>query len=124
MTFNIARRGLISGGMNRIACLLMSGLLTVTPAVAQEPTEPMPDDMRDGMSLLEEGTKLFLRGLANEMEPALKELAENMEPALRELLGMIDDFDAYHLPEVLPNGDIIIRRKTPPAPSPEDEIEI
>jgi len=32
---------------------------------------------------------------------------------------MIGDIDAYHPPEMLPNGDIILRRKTPLERGPE-----
>jgi hypothetical protein len=66
------------------------------------PNGPASGGCEEGFSLLEEGTKLLLRGLLSEMEPALREL----QGALREL-------DAYHPPEVLPNGDILIRRKEP-----------
>lgn len=72
--------------------------------------------MQEGFSLLEEGAKILLRGLMEEMEPAMEDLhglAENMAPAMRELQGMIGDMTDYHMPERLPNGDIIIRRKTP-----------
>jgi hypothetical protein len=79
-------------------CLGLAG----SPALAQDTGEGGASDLDEGFSLLEEGTKLLLRGLLSEMEPALREL----QGALREL-------DAYHPPEVLPNGDIIIRRKTP-----------
>jgi hypothetical protein len=82
--------------------------LAASPAFAQEEGGGSTTDMEEGFSLLEEGTKLLLRGLLSEMEPALREL----EGALREL-------DAYHPPEVLPNGDIIIRRKVPLDPAPE-----
>lgn len=81
-------------------------------------------DMAEGADLLERGARLFLRGLMDELEPTFKELSESMEPALRELLGLVEDFDAYHPPERLPNGDIIIRRKTPMERAQEDEIEI
>jgi hypothetical protein len=64
--------------------------------------------MEEGFSLLEEGTRLLLRGLMSEMEPAL-----------RELQGALQELDAYHPPEVLPNGDILIRRKTPLEAAPE-----
>ena len=64
-----------------------------------------------------------MKGLSQEMQPALRELRDNVEPAMRglaqqlqpmmhDLLDKIDDLDAYHLPEKLPNGDIIIRRKS------------
>lgn len=87
-----------------------------------------------GESLMEQGARLFFQGLMEEMEPALKELegmadqvepglrsfAENMGPALRDLLTEVEDWSAYHTPEVLPNGDIIIRRKTPQEELPQD----
>ena len=34
-----------------------------------------------------------------------------MGPALETLLEAVEDFSAYHPPEVLPNGDIILRKK-------------
>lgn len=49
-----------------------------------------------------EALRLFMQGLMKEMEPALDDLSE-----------LLDNLDAYHPPEMLPNGDIIIRRKTP-----------
>ena len=72
--------------------------LAVVPAVAQDGD----DNMREGMDLLQQGTRLLLEGLMLELGPALKELED-----------MVIDLNAYHAPEVLPNGDIIIRRKTP-----------
>ena len=68
--------------------------------------------MREGLSLLQEGTRLLLEGL-------LKELG----PALLELQGRIIDLNAYYPPEVLPNGDIIIRRKVPLIPEAPSERE-
>ena len=97
------------------------------------------DNTEDGFDLMEEGAKLLLRGLMNEMEPALKELedfadevgpamkllADEMGPALAELMSKIDDIRNYDAPEILPNGDIIIRRR-PEAPlfEPGEEIEL
>ena len=49
--------------------------------------------------------------MIDEMEPALKEFVERMGPALETLLEAVEDFSAYHPPEVLPNGDIILRKK-------------
>lgn len=91
--------------------------LAALPAKAED--EGLSPQMEEGMSLLSEGTRLLLQGLM-----------EQMEPALRELQGALDNLDAYHPPEILPNGDIIIRRKTPEelAPGagdgPGGEIEI
>ena len=102
--------------------------LAVTPAVAQEESS----DLEEGFSLFEEGAKLIMRGMMEEMKPALNQLQDDlglalteMEPALRELARMIGDVKNYHAPEMLPNGDIIIRRKAPlPPVSPDGEIEL
>lgn len=101
----------------RIVALSLA--LSAPPVMAAEEGE--------GLSLMERGAQMFLEGIMREMEPALKDLeglAQEMQPALRQfvdemgpafadLLGKIDDLSNYHAPEMLPNGDIIIRRKTP-----------
>lgn len=94
----------------------------------------------DGFSLMEEGARLFLRGMMDEaepaleqlqrlmqdMQPAMREFVQEMGPALNDLLGQVDDLSNYHPPEMLPNGDIILRRKVPMPERPEngDEIEL
>jgi len=95
--------------------------------VLAEDTAPLPE--AEGFSLMEEGAKLLFRGLMSEMEPTLNDMQEawkDMEPALREfgpkfrqLVAMIDDFKNYDAPEILPNGDIIIRRNAPLLPKPD-----
>lgn len=67
-------------------------LLVATPLAAEE---------ERGRDLMAEALRLFMQGFMAEMEPALEDLE-----------GFLESFDAYHPPEVLPNGDIIIRRKT------------
>jgi len=83
----------------------------------------------DGTSLMEQGARLFMQGILNEMEPTLDDLrgmVAEMEPHLRELFAEmgpafvdvfnhVDDFSNYDPPVFLPNGDIILRRK-PNAP--------
>ena len=107
-------------------------------SVAAETPAPEPEA---GIDLMEEGAKLLFRRLLSEMEPALDELqglaeelgpqlqlfTEEMGPAFAELLGQVDDFSQYHVPEFLPNGDIIIRRReTAPDFQPElpQDIEL
>ncbi|MGJ8603851.1 MAG: hypothetical protein ACSHXH_06950 [Marivita sp.] len=110
-------------------------VLTTSGAWAQEDR---------GTRLMEEGAKLFFRGLMDEMEPALRELeglaqdlepalrsfADEMGPALRDLMEQVDDWSAFEPPVVLPNGDILLRRKPDSAapdalPAPEDgEIDL
>ena len=60
---------------------------------------------------------------AEEEDP--KELArEGMERMLRAIELMIEMIPQYELPEVLENGDIIIRRKNPPETGDEEEPEL
>lgn len=110
----------------------------VNPASAEE---------EGSKSLMEQGAELFFEGLRQEMEPALEDLLgladqfgpamqsfiAEMGPALADLAGEIQDWSAYEAPEILPNGDIIIRKKPPqdpdvqpelPESAPEGEIEI
>lgn len=84
---------------------------------------------------MERGAQLFFEGLMQEMAPALDELTELMEeagpalqefitqmgPKLKTVLEDVEDWSDYSAPEVLPNGDIIIRRKPDvPQDLPED----
>lgn len=66
-----------------------------------------------GRDLMAEALRLFMQGFMAEMEPALEDLQ-----------GFVEGLNAYHPPEILPNGDIIIRRKTPVELEMEDEGEI
>lgn len=120
--------------MRQIAPLALIALLAL-PVQAEE--VPVPDAEK-GLSLMEEGAKMLLRGLMREMEPAmddLRGLAEGMEPALRqfvdemgpamaEIIGKMGDITQYHPPEMLPNGDIILRRKTPLVPDAPEQGEV
>lgn len=99
-------------------------LAAPVPALAEE---------ERGMTLMERGAQLFFRGLmdemepaldglrdmAGELEPALRSFAEEMGPALAQILRDVKDFSAYHPPVMLPNGDIIMRRKEPLEPTPD-----
>ncbi len=121
--------------MRQIHLTLAAVVMATLPLHAQEA------ESDDGFSLMEEGAKLFFRGImeemeptlddlqgfADEMQPALRSFVDEMGPALAELLGKIDDLSAYHPPEMLPNGDIVLRRKIPLEPSeelPDGEIEL
>jgi len=100
------------------------------PKAQQQETQPEAGEggVDEGFSLLEEGTRLILRGLMDEVEPRLKDMSEElesalaeMEPAMRELVRLIGDIRNYHPPEMLPNGDIILRRKVPLDPDETEE---
>lgn len=117
---------------------LILALLLPVSAQAQEEGER-------GLTLMERGARQFLDGLLKEMEPAIEgldDLADQMGPALRgfaeemgpklgEILDQVEDWSAYETPEMLPNGDIIIRRKPdhplqrpdePTEPAPQIEL--
>ena len=60
---------------------------------------------------------------AEEEDP--KELArQGMERMLRAIELMIEMIPQYEMPEVLENGDIIIRRKRPPEPDGLDDADL
>lgn len=99
----------------------------VPQVVPQTDPEAAPDARIDeGTDLVEQGMKLLLRGIldemgtsVDEMQQGLSEAAKEIGPALRGLLALIDDVQNYEAPERLPNGDVILRRK-PGAPPPPD----
>lgn len=108
--------------MKQIAFAL---LLLTAPALAQTvpPANPVPDastppgeDLEQGLSLMEQGAQILLRHMMGKVEPSLQEMTEALkqaQPQLLKLLAMVDDIRNFHAPEVLENGDILIRRKTP-----------
>lgn len=127
--------GAYIGVMKHLLIPTVALSLTLAPVWAEDLVTPdTPTD--EGFSLMEEGAKLLLRGLMQEMEPAIDELegmtdemgeamkllGEEMAPAMAKLLTRIDDLRNYAAPEILPNGDIIIRRK-PEAPIYEPDPE-
>jgi hypothetical protein len=119
--------------------LALSLALLPVSAPAQEifPPDDSPEEgeVEEGFDLIEEGSKLLLRGLVDQIEPFMDDLATEMEPKLRafandfmplmeEFSDMIGDLNNYYPPEKLPNGDIILRRKTPLSPDAPDEDEV
>lgn len=56
----------------------------------------------------------------------LEELAKPILPMLRDLEDTIRNAPGYYPPELLPNGDIIIRKRpdTTPQPAPDDTAPI
>ncbi|MCB6178767.1 hypothetical protein LHP98_11570 [Rhodobacter sp. Har01] len=123
-----------------LALGLAMGLVLAPPLCAEDlAPKPAPDD--DGFSLMEEGAKLILRGMMDEMEPAFQEMdkalteikpmMQELAPRLKELVVLLGDLENFHPPEVLPNGDVLIRRKVPlvpkigpQLPGPHGEIEL
>lgn len=106
-----------------MAIITVAALLA-GPALAED---------KNGKSLMQEGMELFFEGLRDEMSPALEDLRAlrdefgpslrgfltEMGPAFADMLEEVRDWSRYHPPEILPNGDIIIRRKQDDPPAPE-----
>lgn len=110
--------------MKTRALFLSLALLAPLPVLAQETADPPVAE--EGPSLMERGLSLFFEGFRQEMEPALEGMGEalgEMKPAMDQLMGMIDSFTYYEMPEMMENGDIIIRRKpdAPPVTPPASE---
>lgn len=119
-----------SAGMSNLVRAFLCLGLGLSPAAAQDAGRSVDD----GMSLMEQGAKIIMRSLLDDLEPTIKDMKKDLEaaaaeigPALRELLAKIDDIRNFDPPEVLPNGDIILRRKAPAVmgvPTPGAEIEL
>ena len=102
--------------MKFVAAVL--SLTLVSPALAEDPKTSR------GLELLGEGSRLLFEGLREDLTPQLRALADELREL--EFDGFsVGDLSRYHAPEILPNGDIILRRKEPLQPPPEDgEIDI
>lgn len=121
-------------------------LAAAGPAPAQEVDPDAPPGLPPGYDttpyadgeLMRRGVELFLRGFMAELDPAMRQMTEMLE-AWRLEDFTVGDLSAYHPPEMLPNGDIILRRRTPPdadpgvpplrrpdplAVPPDDEVEL
>ena len=118
--------------IRRLPALSLVCALSLLPATAPAQEPEIPEAEEDAPSLMERGARQFFQGLAEEMSPAMRDLQrmveasgpalrsflEEMGPALGGLFDKVKDFSVDEAPEVLPNGDILIRRK-PENPAPD-----
>ncbi|MEO1492722.1 MAG: hypothetical protein AAFV19_11270 [Pseudomonadota bacterium] len=88
-----------------LPAILAAALMTPTAASAQSTPEIR----------LPEKLDRILRDTMEALEPAIDDALDTMRE-----FQVIDDPRNYEMPEVLPNGDIIIRRR-PDAPGPAPE---
>ena len=94
-------------------CASLGLLAAAAPSHAESAAPPTPQLAQDGS---EEDGSLFDRDeledrLNDETREAIRDFLELIEPALTQFQALIHDLPAYEPPEILPNGDIIIRRK-------------
>jgi len=111
-------------------CALLALGLTVALAApaasrAQGLTEPGCFPFAPGCASLPR----LLEDLAEGLAPVLDDLAGRIDPVLEEVQGLLGDLSGWEAPEILPGGDILIRRRRPgaggpaPQPVPEDSAD-
>ncbi|WFE73400.1 hypothetical protein [Roseinatronobacter sp. S2] len=97
-------------------CLCLS---IAPPAFADEFGDPPKSEQPEGFFGLIER---MMRGFFDDMDPHMRQMERSLEaaePELRRFLGQLRDMVEYEPPEVLPNGDILIRRRQPAPPDVE-----
>jgi len=110
-----ARHG--TTGMLRRALALCAVCLACVPA-------PTPLSADTGCWPLAPGCERLPRlldDLTGEIAPLLDDLAARLNPYLRELGELLGDLSGWEAPQVLPNGDILIRRRPAAPPPPPDQ---
>ncbi len=83
------------------------------PVSAQAEDAPAADPPAESMPFLDLFEQM-LRGFMHDVEPQMRELKrgfESLEPELERFLSQFRGMVQYHPPEILPNGDILIRRR-------------
>lgn len=93
--------------MKQFTAITVAAFLAASPIHADDSKSPLP-------------TEDELQQLGELAESWMKRFSEKVSPMVEQLKGMVDDLNAYQAPEMLPNGDIIIRRK-PDADAAEDK---
>ncbi|MEM7240453.1 MAG: AAA+ family ATPase [Pseudomonadota bacterium] len=90
------------------ALLIGAAGLSATPAPAESPPPTLPE--------LQKKLGDALRDLTDRLAPLFDDMTRGMG-----VIDQIDDFENYSAPEMMPNGDIIIKRRpdAPPFSRPE-----
>lgn len=97
------------------------------PVLAQDDGVPPTVEEENAPQLFDLFERM-LRGFMRDVEPQMRELERGfseLEPELQRFLQQLRDMTQYHPPEVLPNGDILIRRRgaddVPPETDPDPD---
>ncbi len=102
---------------------LATALFIALPATAQDTSPEANDPLLPFLEQFTDRGQDLLRDLMQDLGPEMDRLMAEVMPRLQDLTDTLGGLTAYELPEVLPNGDIIIRRR-PDAPDlPEDFLE-
>lgn len=103
--------------------ILITALSLALPALAQEnapPETPEGKPLLPFMDLFSERSEEMMREFMEEIAPEMERLMGEMLPELERMADMLGGLVHYEMPEILPNGDIIIRRKKDAPPLPDD----
>lgn len=96
--------------------------LIAAPALAQDAPNPVPESPPPPLMDQVEGLmQKFLERFAPQMQQ-MEEGLSALEPDLLEFMGKMRDMVQYYPPEVLPNGDILIRRRQPSDQPPPADV--
>ena len=101
--------------MKHFAKIALLAVLLGTPLSAQDTQEP---DKKPTERLMD-----FFDWLSNDGEAFIEDFMSELGPQLEALRDHVQDWTQYEAPEVLENGDIIIRRKPEAEIDPEAEPE-
>ena len=103
---------------------LLLALTLASPALAQDSdTPPEGEPLLPFLDRFTERSESMMRDLLDEIGPEMEALMNDLLPELQRLGEALGGFINYEMPEILPNGDIIIRRKPDAPPLPEDFLE-
>ncbi|MGV6846998.1 MAG: hypothetical protein ACWA5A_01335 [Marinibacterium sp.] len=98
--------------------LVLGAFLALSAQTANAQDDSDSDMLRRGLDLFLEGLQgelddslRDLQDLADSVGPAMQDFLKEMGPALADLMNEVEDWNRYELPQMLPNGDILIRRK-------------
>lgn len=114
--------------MHVITVTALAAMLSL-PVAAQQPAPPSEEQQIVPPEPLADLFERLLRGFADETAPHLRNLErqlEQLEPEIERFWDSLRGMAQYHPPEILPNGDILIRRRQPvelPPQPPEDQPE-
>jgi len=107
---------------NKIVPLGLVCAFAIAPTAQADESAPL-DRLPDALEELDRRADEF----GDQARETVEEFLTLVGPMLEQLSLFIKDLPAYHAPEILPNGDIIIRRKNDraidPDKTPDGEIE-
>lgn len=92
-------------GMRHAILAFSLAFLALTPAIAE-------DEPPSGYGLSIDDLNV-LENFAGDLQQLFEGLADSVDPLVDDMGQMLETLNDYHAPEILPNGDIIIRRKQP-----------